>query len=170
MRWLFAPLAAAWFSGFPAAAQPLDASQAPETDRAHAVGRQGPQAVSERGDRAAWSWKEPEAPSTELRVATRGPYGWSAPQVLVAQGNPDRVAMDPTGEVVAYVSGATGLASVYIVPFQGGESVQLTNVDLRPGAGRPPGFVPPPHDHSLRFDGPWLRWDSPEGPQQVRWR
>ncbi len=56
----------------------------------------------------------------------------------------------------------------------GGAPVQLTNVGLegikrRPGQP-PPGFVPPPFDDSLTFEGHQLRWSSPDGPHEVRWR
>lgn len=96
--------------------------------------------------------------------------------VLVDRGNPDRVALSPDGGHVAYVSGVTGLASVWVVEARAGAAPrQLTNVGLEAlprEPGRPPaGWVPPPHeDGSLRFDGPELTWTAPDGPHRVAWR
>ena len=96
--------------------------------------------------------------------------------ILVDRGNPDRVALSPDGAWVAYVSGLTGLASVWVVEARAGATPrQLTNVGLeaRPREpGKPPdGWVAPPHEEgSLRFDGDQLTWDAPDGPHQVGWR
>ncbi len=91
---------------------------------------------------------------------------------LVSDGSPDRVAITADGRWVAYVSGQTGIASVWVVPFDGGEPVQLTNVGLEalprtPGAP-PEGFIPPPHEGPLVIDGEWITWSSPEGEHAVR--
>jgi len=92
-------------------------------------------------------------------------------RVLVADGCPDRVALSHDGDRVAFVSGVTGIASVYLVPFAGGDPVQLTNVGLEDApitVGRPPaGFVPPPHGGAPWFDGDVLRWVGPDGPHEV---
>jgi hypothetical protein len=91
--------------------------------------------------------------------------------VALGEGwNPDRPALGPDG-VVAFVSGRTGIASVYVLR-PGQEPVQLTNVGLerlkrRPGEP-PPGFVPPPMG-PLSFEGHLLSWDGPDGPHEVRW-
>lgn len=94
---------------------------------------------------------------------------WLGPRVLVRQG--DRPALSPDGQQVAYVSGDTGVASLWVMPFGGGGAVQLTNVDLdTSGAcpGQPPaGFVDPPHRGPPRFDGDRLVWDAPDGPHAV---
>lgn len=88
---------------------------------------------------------------------------------ITDQGSPDRAAISPGGELVAWVSSASGLPSVYVAPFKGGPATQLTNVGLSLTPGVPPrGFVEPPHDGPLTFHDGELRWDSPEGPQQVQ--
>ncbi len=77
-------------------------------------------------------------------------------------GAEDGEAISPDGSLVAFVGGATGIASVWIAPVPRpgeapGAPTQLTNVGLesvRREVGQPPaGFVPPP-DH-----GP-LRWED----------
>ncbi|MCA9494232.1 MAG: hypothetical protein KC621_30100 [Myxococcales bacterium] len=87
-----------------------------------------------------------------------------------ASWNADRPALSEDGALVAFVSGRSGIASVWVVPFEGGEPRQLTNVGMRrvkgqPGA--PEGFVPPPVDDSLRFDGDALVWSGPERAHRV---
>ncbi|MCB9746281.1 MAG: hypothetical protein H6741_17865 [Alphaproteobacteria bacterium] len=90
-------------------------------------------------------------------------------RVVTKEGAPDRVAISEDGAWIAWVSGATGIASVYAQPFEGGEAVQLTNVDLTYTPGQAPeGFVPPPHEGPLLFDEGRLRWQAPEGPQEVK--
>lgn len=89
-------------------------------------------------------------------------------QVTDLPGAEDGEAVSPDGRFVAFVAGATGIASVWVAPVPGpgeavGQPVQLTNVGLErvrrePGQA-PAGFVPPP-DH-----GP-LRW---EGDRTVAW-
>ncbi len=92
-------------------------------------------------------------------------------RVLVpASFNADRPAISGDGERVAFVSGKTGLASIWVVPFAGGEPVQVTNVGVarRKGErGAPEGFVPPPVDDSLRFEGNALVWTAPDGPRRA---
>lgn len=80
-------------------------------------------------------------------------------------GAPDRAAVSPDGAQIAWVSGATGVAAVYWAPIDR-PPTQLTNLDFTPG--QPPAdWTPPPHASPLRFDGPALVWESPEGPQRV---
>ncbi len=83
-------------------------------------------------------------------------------QVTDLPGAEDGEAISPDGSLVAFVGGATGIASVWVAPVpRAGEApgtpTQLTNVgleSLRREPGKPPaGFVPPP-DH-----GP-LRWED----------
>lgn len=85
---------------------------------------------------------------------------------------PDRAALSPDGTVVAYVSGVSGVASVWTVPFAGGAPLQRTNVGLaRPRGGPPPGFVDPPLDGAPWFVGDELRWTVPGGGEAAaRWR
>ncbi len=100
--------------------------------------------------------------------ARRADGGWDGPRVL--DDHADRPAVSPDGQWVAYVSGRTGIASVWIAPFIGGEAVQLTNVGLEDHKvpGRPPeGFVAPPHGGPPRFDGEALVWDAPDGAHRV---
>jgi hypothetical protein len=74
--------------------------------------------------------------------------------------------------VLAWVASGEGLPRVHVAPVDGASPPRaLTNVGLQYVPGhRPDGFVPPPLRDTLRFDGAWLRWDSAEGPQEVRWR
>ena len=107
-----------------------------------------------------------EPVGTELVVFEQGKA-----RVLVGlEARPDRVSLTPDGAFAAYVSGRTGLASVWIVDLRDGATRQLTNVGVRPAKGSAPaGFVPPPLDPP-RFEGSLLVWESPTGAQQVSWR
>ena len=141
----------------------------------------GPPAVSADGDRVAYARQVGQAALSSIAVIDgRGVDGsWSEPRTLV--GHADRPALSPDGGQVAFVSGSSGIASVWLVPFEGGEPVQLTNRDLRSPAvspdaldgpvhppGQPPaGFVPPPHTGPPRFEGDRLVWDAPDGAHGV---
>ncbi len=80
-------------------------------------------------------------------------------QLTDLPGAEDGEARSPDGRWVAFVGGATGIASVWVVevPNNGSpaEPIQLTNVGLqdaprRPGSP-PDGFVPPPDRAPLRW-------------------
>lgn len=91
-------------------------------------------------------------------------------RVLVDDGGePDRPALSPDGRTVAWVSAASGLASVWTLDLAGGAPVQRTNRGLRPpGTGGPPaGWVPPPRA-APRFEGADLAWEAPDGPHRLR--
>ncbi len=72
----------------------------------------------------------------------------------------DRPAHGPDGLV--FVSGVTGLASLWLLDLDTGATAQLTNVGLddEPRApGAPPrGFVPPPDPETLRWDDEGVHW------------
>lgn len=116
-----------------------------------------------------------EGPHEVRIVRTRGPGTallLDGVPLLEDGWNPDRPALAPDG-TVAFVSGRTGIASIWTVR-RGEAPAQVTNVGLegakrRPGQP-PPGFVPPPVDDSLAFDGDVLRWSGPDGPHLARWR
>lgn len=114
---------------------------------------------SGRSVEAGW---EPEALGSRLLAIEGG-----RTRVLVdASWNADRPALSDDGRWVAFVSGRSGFASVWIVAFEGGEPRQLTNVGVareKGATGAPAGFVPPPVDGSLRFDGEALTWTGPDG-------
>ena len=105
-----------------------------------------------------------DGPRTELLVdgVVALDAGWS----------PDRVVVSPEG-AVAFVSGRTGLASVWVLLPRGTEPVQLTNVGLegvkRSPGHPPPGFVAAPPG-PMRFEGDTLTWTGPDGPLAVAWR
>ena len=82
---------------------------------------------------------------------------------LTDEGAPDRVALSPEGQHIAWVASPQGLPSVFVAPWDG-EPVQLTNVDLPPGSP-PPGFVDPPRS-APAFDGRFVVW-SGESDQRV---
>ena len=78
-----------------------------------------------------------------------------------ASYRPDRIALAPDGSLAAFVSGRTGLASVYVVPTDGSRApVQLTNVGL--DRTHRDGFVAPPA-HPPVFVGATLRWTDGTG-------
>jgi hypothetical protein len=104
---------------------------------------------------------------TRLVARERGPAGWSAARELAGgPGNPDRPAVTPDGERVVFFSGKTGVPSLHVVPFAGGEPVQVTNRGLRRGRarGKPPaGFIEPPHEGAPWFERGRVVWDAPSG-------
>lgn len=118
--------------------------------------------LSASGDRFAFVHRDD---GHTVSVLTLGE--WDRTWPAVDEGSPDRVAMSPDGEWVAFCSGLTGVASVYAMPFEG-EPVQLTNVglDWTPGV-EPQGFVAPPHRGPLRFEGRRIVWTSPQGEHAV---
>ncbi|MFK7928163.1 MAG: hypothetical protein AB8H79_08225 [Myxococcota bacterium] len=92
-------------------------------------------------------------------------------RTLVTVGHPDRVALSEDGEMVAYVAGSHGLPAIFVSPFAGGEARQLTNAGLhRHFPGKPPGFVPPPQDGPLRFEGSELVWVALGQEHRVGWK
>ncbi len=132
----------------------------------------GVPAASADGSRVAWSHAPDDGDRTRIEVVARDGDRWGEPRVLVeGEGRPDRVALDAAGERVAYVAAADGIAALWVVPFAGGEPVQLTNVGLASAPrepGQPPeGFVPVPHRGPPVFDGDRLTWTSPEGEHAV---
>jgi TolB protein len=140
----------------------------------------GTPAVAEAGDRLVYARRGDGVGLSSLEAWELGDGGdWTGPRGLAEQA--DRPAISPDGERVAYVSGKSGIASIWLTSFDDGDPIQLTNVGLTSPAlseapldgprhtpGQPPaGFVPPPRDGSLRFDGDHLRWEAPDGPRGV---
>jgi hypothetical protein len=74
--------------------------------------------------------------------------GSGTPLVLAdSDGVDDRPSVSPDGVTVVFVSGRTGVASLYRTTTDGAAPVQLTNLGLEIGLereGPPEGFVPPP--------------------------
>ena len=146
-----------------------------EIDLGGTPGIVGQIAFDASGTRKVWVRRLEASVFTELVVAEWVAGEWVSQVRIVGRANPDRPAIDPEGTTVAFVSGVSGLASVYVVPFDGStDPVQLTNVGmahLRRSPGSPPeGFVAPPIDDSLTFDGDWLTWNGPLVPLAVQWR
>lgn len=90
--------------------------------------------------------------------------------LLAAGGRPSRLALQAGN--VAWVASPTGLPQVFVASTDGKVAPRaLTNVGLQRVPGRAPaGFVPPPLRDTLRFDGDRLRWETQDGPREVRWR
>jgi hypothetical protein len=116
------------------------------------------------------------SPFTELVAAERVGEGWVEEVRLSGVANPDRPAISPDGETIAFVSGVSGIAAVWVVPFDGGaDPVQITNLGLesiRRTPNQPPtGFIPPPATTAggIEFSGDMLEWDGPDGRVVVRW-
>jgi hypothetical protein len=95
----------------------------------------------------------------------------SGARVLVPSGG-DRVALSPDGAQVAYVAPRDGVTTVWVVPFAGGPSRPVTPAVVRVPGRAPEGFVAPPRDRSLRFEGDALCWHAPAGGPDtcVGWR
>lgn len=85
-----------------------------------------------------------------------------AERVLVEPGG-DRLALSPDGSMVAYVAPRDGVATVWVVPFAGGEPRAVTPPVVRTPGRAPEGFVAPPADRSLVFRADELCWRTPAG-------
>lgn len=76
-------------------------------------------------------------------------------------GAEDRPVFSPDGARVAFFSGRTGWASLWVLDLEGGEPRQLTNVGIedqpRIVGQAPVGFVPPAQEH-LAWTGEGIRW------------
>ena len=82
---------------------------------------------------------------------------------------PKQLAISGEGNYLAYVNGVTGISSVYVLPFSGGEPIQLTNRALVRQPGKAPvGFTPSP-SNGLSFEGMRIVWDGPETGHSVTW-
>lgn len=124
-------------------------------------------AISADGARWALSRQAPGPGLSALDVVELSAAGLTQ-KTLVSEGSPDRVAISADGQWVAWVSGVTGVASVWAMPFDGGPAVQLTNRDLVRVLGEEPaGFVPPPHMSPLQIEASTVRWTSPVGAHEV---
>jgi hypothetical protein len=127
----------------------------------------GEPAIAADGARWALSRKGPGPGLSVLDGVELGVEGLQQ-TTLITEGAPDRVAISADGQWLAWVSGATGIASVWAMPFAGGPAVQLTNRDLvRVPGVEPVGFVPPPHLGPLLIEDDVVRWTSPAGPHEV---
>jgi hypothetical protein len=132
----------------------------PETDRL-APGPVGAPARS--GNREVVALREAGARSTVLVIRD----GDVEVRRIDDDGNPDRPSLSPDGDTLAWVSAASGLASVWVEHLPSGRRAQLTNVGLRPGRGRPEGWVAPPFDSPPTLAGRSVRWNTPQGPVSV---
>ena len=133
-----------------------------------AEGVVGRPAVSADGARFVFARELAGDLTTEVLAVELLDGAWTAPRLLANEGTPDLVAISPDGRYVAFVAGAQGIAAVWVVPFDGGSPIQLTNVGLRAdGKGRPEGFVPIPLREPPRFEGGRLVWTARDGAHEV---
>lgn len=101
----------------------------------------------------------------DLMLVSVPPNGEARP-VVEWIGSEDRPSFSPEGMRLAFVSGRTGIASVYIVDLNsaGSEPVQITNAGLENVErlpGEPPdGFIPPPDRDSIKWAENKLSWTS----------
>lgn len=86
-------------------------------------------------------------------------------------GVDDRPALSPDGRTVVFISGRTGIASLWRTSLDGEEAVQVTNrgletlVRTEEDESDPAGFVPPPvsHDRLEWVDADHIRYDAGGG-------
>jgi len=120
--------------------------------------------VSADGARFVFAHRVHQGSGTAVAAVSRRDGAWTEPRVLTDAGDPDLVSISQDGGLVAYVAQANGIAAVWIVAFDGGAPLQLTNVGLvRDGSGPPEGFVPIPFRIPPRFEGRELVWTAREG-------
>jgi dipeptidyl aminopeptidase/acylaminoacyl peptidase len=154
--------------GLAAGGCPEGVPQVPPGAGAVARGVVGRPAVSADGSRFAFVRESSRELRTEILAVELSDGAWSAPRLLADEGTPDLVSISPDGRLVAFVAGAGGIASVFVVPFDGGAPVQLTNVGLRrEGEGPPPAFVPIPLRDPPRFEGDRLVWTARDGAHEA---
>jgi hypothetical protein len=100
-------------------------------------------------------------PETDLWLLALPPDAPPAP-LTDWRGSEDRPVFSPDGRQLAFVSGRTGVASLWALDLETGEERQLTNLGAqdRPRApGRPPaGSLPPPDPATLAWDDAGLTW------------
>jgi len=126
-------------------------------------------AISASGERIAFAARRADGFSTAVEAVAYESGAWTDVRALVDDGGtPDRVAISPDGSRVAFAAPAGGVAALWIVAFDGGAPVQLTNVGVRKqGPREPAGFVPVPHRGPPRFEGNELVWEAPDGTHRV---
>jgi TolB protein len=84
------------------------------------------------------------------------------------EGVDDRPSVSPDRKTVVFVSGRTGVASLWRTTLDGADPVQLTNANIEVGVertGPPDGFVPPPvmADRLEWLSADVVRYDAGEG-------
>jgi hypothetical protein len=87
-----------------------------------------------------------------------------------SEGVDDRPSISPDSKTVVFVSGRTGVASLWRTTLAGGKAVQLTNAHIEGGIERdestaPEGFVPPPvnSDRIEWVSEDVIRYDAGDG-------
>lgn len=84
----------------------------------------------------------------EKRALVKGHSGFTSP------------VFSPSGRAVVYVTGDSGVASLWKVELDSGNRQQLTNRKKGNLGGLPPDFVPPPVQGRMLWGGRWIVYDS----------
>ena len=133
-------------------------------------------AIDARARRLVFSHAPQARPETEIAAVACSDGAWGEPRSLApGPGSPDRPAISPDGEQVVWVSGASGLPSLWTVAFTGGELRQISNQGLERATqpGQPPaGFIAPPEQGPARVDpmgqGSYrVSWQGADGEHSV---
>ncbi len=120
-------------------------------------------AFSPDSQRMAWA-EQASFPDSDLRLLDLAGNGEGDVQTLLDWPGPeDRPLFSPDGAQLAFVSGKTGWASVYVMDLASREVVQVTNEGVedlprKPGEA-PEGFVPPPASN-FTWTAEGLSWEA----------
>lgn len=95
--------------------------------------------------------------------------GEGAQTVFGAPHPPAWLALDADGDRLAFVSSSddNGVSGLWLWRRGDATARRVTNGGPRAPGQPPRGFLPTPHAGPPWFDGPWLRWEAPDGPHAI---